>query len=201
MSEADKHYIVVLHLFDADEYQRDRFFDRIMDEAFRYEDDLVFGEAGPCEEEEGCHDEYFEDDLPGSHVDRWVPRGYCGCRQHGAGGCSSEARGDPGLDDTGREVHPEARGDGGDRVPRHVDATPLSQVLQEGWQMKRLLKAWATAIREAAEAHLYWAEHGKNCSFCRWRWSPELIIDTGHKGWYACPRCWRVIQEMMDYEA
>jgi hypothetical protein len=64
--------------------------------------------------------------------------------------------------------------------------------------MKRLIKAWLKAFNETLDAHLYWAEHGKNCSFCKWRWSPELIVDTGYKGWYACPKCWRDIQGMVD---
>lgn len=62
MSESDKHWIIQIHVFGMNEYHRDQFFDRIVEEAFRYEDDEVFVGAGPCEEED-CHDEDAEDEY------------------------------------------------------------------------------------------------------------------------------------------
>lgn len=55
-SESDKHYIIEIHVHGMNARDRDRFFDRIADEAHRFDED-VFVSGGPCEEGDECHGE------------------------------------------------------------------------------------------------------------------------------------------------
>jgi hypothetical protein len=102
------------------------------------------------------------------------------------------------LDWAAGSIHPEACDLGSCWVLVSVAGSSLPSGIQEGWEVmiKRLWKSFVQMVEDYA----YWAEFGKNCYVCMWRYSPEVMVDFDGEGHYTCPKCSRKILEWCDYE-